>query len=34
MHGKHCAYVYKADEDGEGILAKVILSYLEIIKLA
>ena len=29
MHGSHCAYVYKADEDGEGILAKVILSYLE-----
>ena len=34
MNGKHCAYVYKADEDGEGILAKVILSYLEKIKLA
>ena len=29
MNGKHCAYVYKADEDGEGILAKVILSFLE-----
>jgi acetyl esterase/lipase len=29
MNGKHCAYVYKADENGEGILAKVILSYLE-----
>lgn len=29
MHGSHCAYVYKADEDGEGVLAKVILSYLE-----
>ena len=29
MNGKHCAYVYKADEDGEGIFAKVILSYLE-----
>ena len=34
MNGKHCAYVYTADEDGEGILAKVILSYLEKIKLA
>jgi acetyl esterase/lipase len=34
MNGKHCAYVYKADEDGEGILAKVILSYLKKIKLA
>ena len=29
MNGKHCAYVYKADEDGEGIFAKVILSFLE-----
>ena len=29
MNGKHCAYVYTADEDGEGILAKVILSFLE-----
>ena len=34
MHGGHCAYVYKADEDGEGILAKVILSYLEKLQFA
>lgn len=31
MHGSHCAYVRKADEDGEGILGKVILSFLETI---
>ncbi len=34
MNGKHCAYVYKADEEGEGIFAKVILSFLEKMNLA
>jgi len=29
MHGAHCAYDYAADADGEGILGKVILSFLE-----
>ena len=29
MHGKHCEYVYKQDEEGNGILANVILSFLD-----
>ena len=33
MNSTHCAYVRKADEDGEGILGKVILSFLEELKL-
>lgn len=33
MNGKHCAYVYKTDEDGEGVFAKVILSFLEKLQL-
>ena len=28
MHGKHCAYVGAKDENGEGVLGNVILSYL------
>lgn len=31
-HGGHCEYVYKADEDGEGQLGKIILSFIEKIK--
>lgn len=34
MNGTHCAYVRKADEDGEGILGKLILSYLEKLQFA
>ena len=33
MNSTHCAYVRKADEDGEGILGKVILSFMEELKL-
>lgn len=29
MHGTHCAYDYRADEDGEGTFGKVILEYLD-----
>ncbi len=29
MRGKHCEYVYKQDETGNGILANVILSFLD-----
>ena len=29
MHSAHCRYVRKPDEDGEGIFAKVIFSFLE-----
>ncbi|MBO5714598.1 MAG: alpha/beta hydrolase [Clostridia bacterium] len=29
MHSKHCKYVYKADENGDGILANVILKYVK-----
>lgn len=28
MHGRHCEYVYKEDESGNGILGNVILSFL------
>lgn len=34
MHSTHCGYVKKLDEDGEGIFAKVILSFLEKMNLA
>ncbi len=29
MHAKHCDYVYKKDEEGEGVLGRVILSFLK-----
>ena len=29
MHGGHCEYVEKEDEDGEGILGKVILKFID-----
>ena len=29
FNGTHCAYVYKADENGEGILANSILKFVE-----
>ena len=29
MHGSHCEYVEKADDDGEGILGKVILKFID-----
>ena len=29
MHGSHCEYVEKADGDGEGILGKVILKFID-----
>lgn len=29
MHSEHCKYVYKADENGDGILANVILKYVK-----
>ena len=28
-HGSHCEYVYKKDEDGEGELGKIILSFIK-----
>ena len=27
MNGKHCAYVYKTDEQGDGILGNLVLSF-------
>ena len=29
MNGKHCEYVYKADENGEGVLGVEILAFLD-----
>ena len=29
MSGKHCKYVYRADESGDGELGKVIISFLD-----
>ena len=29
MHSKHCKYVYKEDENGEGVFANVILKYVK-----
>ena len=29
MNSEHCKYVYKADENGDGVLANVILKHLE-----
>lgn len=29
MHGSHCEYVYKLDENGDGVLANVILSFID-----
>lgn len=29
MHGSHCEYVYKTDGEGEGILAKAMLSFID-----
>ena len=29
MNGKHCKYVYQADENGDGVLGNVILSFLD-----
>ena len=29
IHGGHCEYVYKADENGEGEFAKIILPFIE-----
>ena len=29
QHGKHCEYVSKLDEDGESVLGKLILDFIE-----
>lgn len=29
MHGTHCDYVYKLDEDGEGILGKTVAEFIK-----
>ena len=29
MNGKHCEYVYKADENGEGVLGVEVLAFLD-----
>ena len=28
QHGKHCEYVYKEDDNGEGILGNIVLSFI------
>ena len=32
LHGSHCEYVYKTDENGEGILGNIILSFVDELK--
>ena len=29
MHGRHCAYVYQADDDGEGILGNLVWDFVK-----
>ena len=29
QHGKHCEYVYKTDEGGDGILGNIVLSFID-----
>ncbi len=29
LQGKHCAHTYQADENGEGVLGKIIISFLK-----
>ena len=32
MHGGHCEYVYKADDDGDGVFGKIILPFIKRIR--
>ena len=32
MHGTHCAYTYKEDEDGEGVFGKLIAEFIGEVK--
>ena len=29
LHGKHCEYVYKTDENGEGVFGNIVLSFID-----
>ncbi|MBR2612259.1 MAG: hypothetical protein IKC72_04230, partial [Clostridia bacterium] len=29
QHSKHCKYVFKRDDDGESVFAKIVLSFID-----
>lgn len=32
MHGKHCAYVYQKDDDGEGVFGKMVGEFIKTVE--